>query len=89
MKSFVDMIPKPSATPKQTSRVVSPSAFMHRQRNARRQSSRMLTERISAMATSGIRSTPRCVKDTDDKLTIREASVVQRNTTVPSRISPT
>ena len=47
MKSLEDMVPKPRAMPKAMSRTESRKAFMLRQRKANRQSSRMLTDRIT------------------------------------------
>src|ERR1035437_450526 len=87
-RSLVERTPKPSEIPKTTSRTGKLSAFMLRQRNPRRQSSRMLTERINPKAMSGMMRMPRLEKDTEDKVTMTEASKVQRKMTSPNRISP-
>src|ERR1035441_1862584 len=72
MKSFADMRPKPRAIPKARSRTERRRAFMHRHRNASKQSSRMLTERINPSATSGMMRMPRCAYEIEPKLTIIE-----------------
>jgi hypothetical protein len=48
----------------------------------------MLTERINPKAMSGMMRMPRLEKDTEDKVTMTEASKVQRKMTSPNRISP-
>jgi len=61
---------------------------MLRQRNASRQISSRLTERISAIATSVIAPTPRCANVTVENVTMIDTSTAQRKITMPNFSSP-
>src|SRR4051812_406469 len=89
MKSLADMSPKPRAMPKAVSRIVSRSAFMLRQRKARRQSSRTLTDRIRLNATSAVVSlNPRCRNEIEEKVRITLTMMAQWKMTMPTFINP-
>ena len=88
MKSLEDIRPKPRAIPKAISRTERRKAFMLRQRKARRHNSRMLTERTSPKAISGISMKPLCAKEIVEKVTITETRIAQRKITIPNFISP-
>ena len=61
---------------------------MLKQRNASRQSSRMLTERINATAMSGTAASPWCTKLIEEKVSTTHTRIAQRKTTIPIFISP-